>query len=93
MYLDNVWLTLQTCMNQIIENDGGNEYRLVHMNKKLEHEGLLPRSIFPTEIHPAFSDDNNEVAVSNNDGNNEHDGSDDNGSDNNDNYGVVSIGW
>jgi len=22
--LDNVWLTLQTCMNQIIENDGGN---------------------------------------------------------------------
>jgi len=63
------------------------------MNKrKLECEGLLPRSIFPSEIHPVFSDDNSdgEVAMSDD---NEHDANDGDGSDDDDNDGVISIGW
>jgi len=53
--LGDVWLTLQTCMNSIIENDGSNEYKLAHMSKyKIEREGLLLQSIFPVEVHPVF---------------------------------------
>jgi len=40
--LDNVWLTLQTCMNQIIKKDGGNDYKLVHMNKKIGMQRTTP---------------------------------------------------
>ena len=41
-----IFLTLQTVMEQILLNDGGNEYKLVHMSKsKLEREGRLPESI------------------------------------------------
>jgi len=29
--LDNVWLTLQMCMNEIIDHDGGNNYKIIHM--------------------------------------------------------------
>ena len=29
--LNHVWLTLQTCFNMIIENDGGNDYKNPHM--------------------------------------------------------------
>jgi hypothetical protein len=44
--LNNVSLTLQTCMNQIIEAHGSNNYKIVHMNKAgLERLGLLPQSI------------------------------------------------
>jgi len=66
------------------------------MNKrKLEHEGLLPRSIFPSEIHPVFSDDNSdgEVAMSDDDDDNKHDADGGDGSDNDDNDGVFSISW
>jgi len=53
--LNDVWLTLQLCMNQIIENDGGNKYKLQHMGKrKLERQGLLPRNIFAVTMHPVF---------------------------------------
>ena len=29
--LNHVWLTLQSCLNKIIENDGGNNYKIPHM--------------------------------------------------------------
>ena len=41
--LNHVWLTLQSCFNMIIENDGGNDYKILHMGKEsLEQRGLLP---------------------------------------------------
>ncbi len=56
--LDDVWLMLQTGMNQILDHGSGNNYQIIHMSKrKLEHAGLLPRSIFPMAIHPIFDSD------------------------------------
>jgi hypothetical protein len=44
--LNNVFFTLQTCMNQIIEANGSNDYQIMHMNKaRLEILELLPQSI------------------------------------------------
>ena len=41
--LNHVWLTLRSCLNMIIENDGGNDYKIPHMGKEsLEGRGLLP---------------------------------------------------
>ena len=41
--LNHVWLTLQSCLNMIIENDGGNDYKIPHMGKEsMERRGLLP---------------------------------------------------
>ena len=38
--LNHVWLTLQSCLNMIIENDGGNDYKILHMGKEsLERRG------------------------------------------------------
>ena len=31
--LNHVWFTLQSCLNMIIENDGGNDYKIPHMGK------------------------------------------------------------
>jgi hypothetical protein len=59
--LNNVWLTLQCCMNSIIECDGSNNYQITHMNKmRLERLGLLPRSIAPVQpanLNPLFAAD------------------------------------
>jgi hypothetical protein len=44
--LNNSFLTLQPCMIQVIECNGGYDYRIEHMNKaRLERLGLLPQSI------------------------------------------------
>ena len=41
--LNYVWLTLQSCLNMIIENDGGNDYKIPHMGKEsMERRGHLP---------------------------------------------------
>ncbi len=41
--INRVFLTLQSCMNQIIETNGSNRYKIPHMGKeKLEREGKLP---------------------------------------------------
>jgi hypothetical protein len=48
--LNNSFLTLQTCMNQVIECNGGCDYRIEHMNKaRLERLGLLPQSFLVTD--------------------------------------------
>ena len=42
--LNHVWLTLQSCLNMIIENDGGNDYKILHMGKEpLEQMGSFHR--------------------------------------------------
>lgn len=44
--LNNVFLTLQTVMDQIIQYKGGNDFQLRHMSKeRLERDGRLPVSI------------------------------------------------
>ena len=51
--LNRVWLTLQSCLNMIIENDGGNDYKIPHMGKEsMERRGLLPGVL---DITPAAS--------------------------------------
>ena len=61
--LNHVWLTLQSCLNMIIENDGGNDYKIPHMQKEsMERRGLLPRvlDITPTAnvwLNPMMDDD------------------------------------
>ena len=32
--LNNVFLTLQTCMNKILDANGDNNYKIVHMRKE-----------------------------------------------------------
>ncbi|KAL4569941.1 hypothetical protein LXL04_025589 [Taraxacum kok-saghyz] len=44
--LNNVFLTLQTCMKEIIKVQGGNNYQIPHIGKdRLELEGNLPLQI------------------------------------------------
>ena len=51
--LNYVWLTFQSCLNMIIENDGGNDYKIQHMGKEsMERRGLPPRVL---DITPAAS--------------------------------------
>ena len=41
--INRMWLTLMFCMNEIIDNDGGNDYEIPHMGKEqLERQGRLP---------------------------------------------------
>ena len=61
--LNRVWLTLQSCLNMIIENDGGNDYKIPHMGKEsMERRGLLPRVLDVTPaatawLNPMMDDD------------------------------------
>jgi hypothetical protein len=44
--LNRVWVTLQSCMNEIIEDKGDNKYKIPHMNKeRLERLNQLPVSL------------------------------------------------
>lgn len=48
--INRMWLTLQAVMNEIIEADGNNDFKLPHMNKKkLEREDRLPVVLEVTE--------------------------------------------
>ncbi len=48
--LNNSFLTLQSCMNEVIECNGGCDYKIQHMNKtRLARLGLLPQSILVTD--------------------------------------------
>ena len=64
--LNHAWLTLQSCFNMIIENDGGNDYKIPHMGKEsLEWRGLHPRvlDITPTAnawLNPMMEDDSDQ---------------------------------
>ena len=61
--LNHVWLTLQSCLNMIIENDGGNDYKIPHMGKEsMERRGLLPPALDVTPaatawLNPMMDDD------------------------------------
>ena len=55
--LNRTWLTLQSCFNMIIEEDGGNDYKIPHMNKEgLERIGQLPTVL---DVTGAFTANNN----------------------------------
>ena len=64
--LNYVWLTLQSCFNMAIENDGGNDYKIPHMGiESLEQRGLLPwvLDITPTanaSLNPMMEDDSDQ---------------------------------
>ena len=61
--LNHVWHTLQSCLNMIIENDGGNNYKIPHMGKEsMERRGLLPSVLDITPaatawLNPMMDDD------------------------------------
>ena len=61
--LNHVWLTLQSCLNMIVENDGGNNYKIPHMGKEsMERRGILPRVLDVTPaatawLNPMMDDD------------------------------------
>ena len=61
--LNRVWLTLQSCLNMIIENDGGNDYKILHLGKEsMERRGLLSRVLDITPaatawLNPMMDDD------------------------------------
>ena len=40
--LNHVWLTFQSCLNMIIENDGGNDYKIPHMGKRIHGNEEAP---------------------------------------------------
>ena len=67
--LNHVWLTLQSCLNLIIGNDGGNDYKIPHMGKEsMERRGLLPRVLDVTPTTNAWLNpmmDNNSDQYSN----------------------------
>ena len=64
--LNRVWLTLQSCLNMIIENDGGNDYKIPQMGKEsLERRGLLPGVLDVTPaasawLNPTMDDDSSQ---------------------------------
>ena len=44
--LNRVFLTLQGCMIEVMKDNGGNRYKIPHMNKEsLEAVGMLPESL------------------------------------------------
>ena len=61
--LNRVWLTLQSCLNMIIENDGGNDSKIPHLGKEsLDRRGLLPGALNVTPavtawLNPMMDDD------------------------------------
>ena len=53
--LNFVWLTLQSCLNKIIEHDGGNDYKIPHMGKEsLWRRGRLPEVLHVTPAANAW---------------------------------------
>ena len=48
--INRIWLTLQSCLNEIIKSHGSNQYKIPHMNKeKMEKENRLPLAL---EVSP-----------------------------------------
>ena len=62
--LNRMWVTYQSCLNEIIDCHGDNNYKIPHMNKeKMEREGRLP-SVLPVTESAAFWDGEEEDANS-----------------------------
>ena len=64
--LNFVWLTLQSCLNKIIEHDGGNDNKIPHMGKvSLWRRGRLPEVLHVTPaanawLNPTMDDDSDQ---------------------------------
>jgi hypothetical protein len=49
--INRMFVTLQTVFDEVIKANGGNEYKLPHMNKeRLEREGRLPVAVHCTHL-------------------------------------------
>ena len=71
--LNTVFLTLQTTMNSILEVNGDNDCKIVHMNKaRLEKLGQLPQSIYALARAQDWMNNNDDMNEEDN--NNENDG-------------------
>ena len=58
--LNHTWLTLQSCLNQILLHNGDNDYNIEHILKdKLEHDGQLPDVLDVVEEADQIFDFNN----------------------------------
>lgn len=80
--LDDAWYTLQCVMNEIVDADGGNDFKIPHVGKrKLERMNALNRSIVPRSLHAVFDDEGEMNMLLN-------DNSDDDEADNNDDGAV-----
>ena len=64
--LNYVWLALQSCLDMIVENDGGNDYKIPHMGKEPRaRRGLLPGVLDVTPaasawLNPTMDDDSSQ---------------------------------
>jgi hypothetical protein len=48
--VNRLWLTLQSCMNEIIDSNGNNDYKIPHLNKaRMEREGTFPEALEVTD--------------------------------------------
>ena len=60
--LRNSFLTLQCCLNCIIETHGDNNYKIPHINKaKLEREGWFPSAVGVTPAAAQFMEDTDDT--------------------------------
>jgi hypothetical protein len=58
--INRMWLTHQSCMNEILECHGDNTYTIPHMNKeRLEREGRLPKVLQVTDYATTFDEPEN----------------------------------
>ena len=65
--LRNAFLTLKCCLNLIIECNGGNDYKIVHMSKdRLERAGMLPTNIIVTKEAQHWIDNRHDDIDNNN---------------------------
>ena len=61
--LNQTWLTLQSCFNQIILHHGDNDYSIEHISKaKLEWQGQLPDvlDVVDDDVYEMNDETNNE---------------------------------
>ena len=48
--INHIWLSLMTVMNEIIDSNGDNDYKIPHIGKeRLEREGRLPVTLAVTD--------------------------------------------
>ena len=53
--INYIYLTLMSCLNEILECHGDNEYTIPHLGKeRLDREGNLPETLEVSEVYQSF---------------------------------------
>ncbi len=48
--INKIYLTAMSCMNEIVLDHGGNDYRIPHLGKeRLARQGLLPKALYMSD--------------------------------------------